>query len=330
METRHLGRKDVSALGLGCMGMSGSYGARDEAESVATLDRALGLGITFFDTADVYGMGHNEELLGRAFAGRFGQFTLATKCGLVMRDGKLGVDGSPAHITAACERSLKRLGLDVIDLYYLHRPDSTVPIEDSVGAMAALKQAGKIRHIGLSEATADTLRRAAREHPIAALQSEYSLFERGIEAEVMPACRELGIAVVPFSPLGRGLLTGAISSAGDLASQGDFRGRGFPRMEGDNLARNIALVAKVKAIAAAHAASPAQIALAWLLGQGPDIIPIPGSARRVTLEDNAGALSIALTAAERETLSTLAAAVSGERYGATAPTRTAIDTPPRR
>lgn len=331
MEQRALGQSGlrVSALGLGCMGMSGSYGTRDEAQSIATLERALAVGINFFDTANVYGMGHNETLLGRAFAGRFGRITLATKCGLVIGEGGLGVDGSPAHIAEACEASLKRLNIETIDLYYLHRPDPKVPIEDSVGAMAALKKAGKIRHIGLSEVNAATLRRAVAEHPIAALQSEYSLFERRVEAEILPACRAHQVAFVPFSPLGRGLLTGAVRSANDLASTGDFRGRNMPRMAGENLAKNVALLATVEAVAKDHGATPAQVALAWVLAQGADMIPIPGSARVVTLEDNAGAVSLTLTADDMARLSPLAGAVSGERYGAMNVTSGA-DTPPRR
>ena len=330
METRHLGGQlAVSALGLGCMGMSGTYGERSETEALATIERALDLGITFFDTANVYGLGHNETLLGRAFAGRFHRITLATKCGFVAVGGALQVDGSPAHITKSCDESLKRLGTDVIDLYYLHRPDPKTPIEDSVGAMAALKKAGKIRHIGLSEVNAATLRRAVGEHPIAALQSEWSLFLRDIEAEILPTCRALGVALVPFSPLGRGLLTGKIRGAGDLTIKGDYRSARMPRFQGENLTQNLALVAKVEAVAKAHGATPAQIALAWLLAQGKDVVPIPGASRLATLEDNAGAASVKLSDTEKASLSTIAADVAGARYGTGMNITNLVDTPPR-
>lgn len=294
--TRSLGRSGptVSAQGLGCMGMSFAYGPADGDEAVATIHRALELGVTFLDTADVYGFGRNEELVGGAIAGRRDEVVLATKCGIVPRGGARDVDGSPDYIRSACDASLGRLGVDRIDLYYLHRPDTQVPIEESVGAMAELVAAGKVGHLGLSEASAATIRRAAVVHPIAALQSEWSLFSRDIEREVVGACRELGIGLVPFSPLGRGLLTGAVTTLDDLADD-DFR-RTNPRFQGENLAANLALVEVVRAIAAAKGATPGQVALAWVHAQGDDVVPIPGTKRRRYLEENVAALAVTLDA----------------------------------
>ena len=321
MQQRSLGALQVSALGLGCMGMSEFYGRADESESLATIDRALGLGCTFLDTADMYGPYTNEELLGRALAGRRGGVTLATKCGIV-RDAadpkKRGISNRPEYIRQSCDGSLARLRTDYIDLYYLHRIDSTVPIEESVGALAELVAEGKIRHIGLSEMAPETLRRAHATHPVAAVQCEYSLWTRDPEDDVLPLCRELGVGLVPYSPLGRGFLTGQITSADDLAAD-DFR-RSSPRFEGDNLARNLALVDAVRAMAAAKACTPAQVALAWVLAQGDAIVPIPGTKRVKYLEDNVGALDVRLDAGD---LATLDAAfprdvAAGARYHAEA------------
>ena len=286
---------EVSAQGLGCMSMSNfPYGPFDEDEALATIDRALELGVDFFDTADVYGGGQNEELVGRALKSRRDQVILATKFGNVLRDGKIGlVDGSPEYVPQACDASLKRLGLDHIDLYYLHRPDTSVPIEDTVGAMAELITAGKVRHLGLSEASASTVRRACAVHPIAALQSEWSLFTRDLERDVIPACREKGVGLVPFSPLGRGMLTGTITSLDELGER-DFR-RTNPRFAEENFDRNLELVDVVKKIAAERGCTPGQVALAWLYAQGDDIVPIPGTKRRKYLEENVAACDITLT-----------------------------------
>lgn len=309
--TRTLGALRVSALGLGCMGMSFAYGPADRGEALTTLHRALDLGVTFLDTADVYGAGANEELLAELLRERRAEVVLATKFGLVPgADGYPGgVNGRPEYVRQACEASLRRLGTDHIDLYYLHRPDTQVPIEDTVGAMADLVSAGLVGHLGLSEASARTLRRAAAVHPIAALQSEWSLFSRDIERSVLPACRELGIGVVPFSPLGRGMLTGGLDGA--TLAPDDFRRR-LPRFQGENLDRNLAAVATVREIADAHGATPGQVALAWLLGQGEDVVPIPGTKRVRYLEENTGALDVALTAQDRERLGALRPA--GERH----------------
>ena len=294
LPTRQLGPLTVSAQGLGCMSMTDfAYGPADEAEAVATLERAMDLGVTLFDTADVYGLTENEKLVGRTIAKRRDEIVLATKFGIVFRDGARGVDGSPTYVHEACDASLARLGVDHIDLYYLHRPDLTVPIEDTVGAMAELVTAGKVRHLGLSEASAATVRRAAAVAPIAALQSEWSLFTRDLEADVVPACRELGIGLVPFSPLGRGLLTGAVTSTNALADN-DFR-RNNARFAAGNLEQNLALVAVVEEVAAAHGCTPGQVALAWLAAQGDDVVPIPGTKRRTWLEQNVGALDVALS-----------------------------------
>ncbi|MDQ1399249.1 MAG: hypothetical protein QOK20_1181 [Acidimicrobiaceae bacterium] len=316
--TRTLGRSGltVSAQGLGCMGMSDFYGATpdDDPESVATIHRALDLGITLLDTADMYGLGANEELIGKAIADRRDQVVLASKFGILRKvdDPRFrGVSGRPEYVHQACEASLRRLGVDHIDLYYQHRTDAEVPIEETVGAMAELVREGKVRHLGLSEASARTIRRAVAVHPIAAVQSEWSLFSREIETDVVPTCRELGVGLVSYSPLGRGLLTGAIASPGDLAD-GDFRRIGQPRFQGDNFDHNIALVEVVKTIASEKGCTPGQIALAWVHAQGDDVVPIPGTRRRRYLEENVGALDIALTADESTQLDSLRAA--GDRY----------------
>jgi len=300
------------------MGMSQVYGPADETESLATIDRALELGITFLDTADVYGLGHNEKLVGRAIAGRRDDVVLATKFGIVRRadDSSFrGVNGRPEYVGNACDASLKRLGVDSIDLYYQHRADPQVPIEDTVGAMAELVAVGKVRHLGLSEAAANTIRRAHVVHPISALQSEWSLWSRDIEGDVLSTARELGVGIVPYSPLGRGLLTGQIRSADDLSSR-DFR-RGTPRFEGENLARNLEVVERVRTIAAEKGVTPGQLALAWVQAQGDDVVPIPGTKRRSYLEENVAALDVELTADDIAELEAVAStsAVSGARYG---------------
>ncbi len=300
MVDRELGRSGltVSALGLGCMGMSEFYGATDDAESIATIHRALDLGITLLDTADMYGVGRNEELVGRAISDRRERVMLATKFGNVRGpNGEFaGVDGSPAYVRSACEASLRRLGVETIDLYYQHRVDPKTPIEETVGAMSDLVTAGKVRFLGLSEASAATIRRAFDVHPIAALQTEYSLWSRDVEAEILPTVRELGIGFVAYSPLGRGFLTGAFAKADDVAT-GDWR-RNQPRFQGENFEKNVALVATVARIAKAKSATPAQIALAWVLSRGDDVVPIPGTKRIRYLEENARALEVSLDAAE--------------------------------
>jgi aryl-alcohol dehydrogenase-like predicted oxidoreductase len=306
----------VSDVGLGCMGMSQSYGTRDDEESILTIHRALELGVTFFDTADVYGQGGNERLVGRALGERRKEIILATKCGIVPATGerKIGVNGSPAHIRAACDASLSRLNTDVIDLYYLHRVDPVTPIEDSVGAMSELVQEGKVRFIGLSEASPATIRRAHAVHPISAVQSEYSLWFREPEATVLPLCRELGIGFVPFSPIGRGFLAGTITDV-DLLPADDLRRR-VPRFMGDHLGKNVALVTSLGRIAERKRCTPAQLSLAWLLAKGDDIVPIPGTKRRTYLEENTAAAQIKLDPAEVGELDTLFTpeAVSGDRY----------------
>jgi aryl-alcohol dehydrogenase-like predicted oxidoreductase len=318
MQKRRLGNSglEVSALGLGCMSMSGVYGTaaeRDEAEAVAVIHRALDLGITFIDTAEAYGPYANELLIGKALKGRREQVVLATKFGFQFENGAIsGVNGSPENVRRACNESLKRLGTDVIDLFYQHRRDRTVPLEDTIGAMAELVEAGKVKHLGLSEVGPETLRRAQAVHPIAALQSEYSLWERGIEAQILPTLRELGIGLVPFSPLGRGFLTGEIKSFEDIP-EGDYR-RNDPRYQGENFQKNMALVDVVKEIARAKGAAPGQIALAWLLGQGEDIAPIPGTKRLKYLEENAGSANISLSPDDLARLDALAPQTAGPRY----------------
>jgi aryl-alcohol dehydrogenase-like predicted oxidoreductase len=316
MQRRALGRQGftVSAMGLGCMGMSEFYGARDDAESVATIHRALDLGVDFLDTADMYGVGRNEELVGRALADRRDRAIVATKFGNERRaDGTwVGVNGKPEYVKSACDASLARLRMDYVDLYYQHRVDKTVPIEDTVGAMAELVKAGKVRHLGLSEASAKTIRRAHAVHPIAALQTEYSIFERHVEKEILPACRELGIGFVSYSPLGRALLTGRVTSAADL-DPSDSRFQRFPRFEGENLAANLAITEVVKSVAAAHKATAAQVALAWVMAKGDDVVPIPGTKRRKYLEENAAAASLVLTKDDLRTLDAVRAA-AGNRY----------------
>ncbi|HEV2114480.1 MAG TPA: aldo/keto reductase [Terriglobales bacterium] len=314
---RDLGKNgpQVPAIGLGCMVLSGSYGPANEKESLSTLDRALELGCNFWDTADVYAHGQNEQLVSRALKGRRNQVVLATKCGFVWTEGKeeMRIDGSRQHIHAACDASLQRLGVEVIDLYYLHRLDPSVPIEESIGAMADLVRSGKVRHIGLSEVSANTLRRAARVHPIAALQSEYSLWTRDPEGDIFQACRELGVCFVAFSPVGRGFLVGGISEPKFPAN--DFRWN-VPRLVGDNFQRNLLLVEKIRHLAEEKRCTPAQLALAWVIAQSDFIFAIPGTRRRDHLEDNWAAQQVRLTPADlahiRENLPE--SAIAGERY----------------
>src|SRR3954463_3581390 len=296
MEKRTLGQGlEVSELGLGCMGMSEFYGTGDEDESIRTIHRALDLGVTFLDTADMYGPFTNEELVGRAIAGRRDGVVLATKFGNVRGPNgeRLGISGTPDYVHEACDASLRRLGTDHIDLYYQHRVDPNVPIEETVGAMAELVEAGKGAHLGLSEAAPETIRRAHAVHPIAAVQTEYSLWTRDPETEVIPTCRELGIGFVPYSPLGRGFLSGRFSSPEELDDD-DFRRHG-PRFTGENLDANLRIAAKVKEIASEKGITPAQLAVAWILAQGDDLVPIPGTKRRTYLEENAGATDVELT-----------------------------------
>jgi aryl-alcohol dehydrogenase-like predicted oxidoreductase len=319
MKVRQLGRvgPTVSAIGLGCMPMSGTYGNASDADGIATIRGALDLGINLLDTADVYGAGHNEELVGRAIQGRRDEVVLASKFGIVSgADGRpAGFNGRPEYVREACEASLRRLKVETIDLYQQHRVDPETPIEETIGALVELIDEGKIRFIGLSEALAPDLRRAAAVHPISSLQSEYSLLERGVETELLDACEELGIGFLPFAPLVRGLLAGSLTP-GQALDDGDFRaGDRFPRVGPEHLAANAALAAVVQEIATAHSASPAQVALAWLLAQHPWIVPIPGTKRIAYLQDNAKAPELELTPEDRERLDELAAAVSGERYG---------------
>jgi len=315
LPTRQLGDGlVVSAQGLGCMGMSQAYGPADRGESIATIHRALDLGVSFLDTADVYGLGHNEELVGEAIRDRRGEVVLATKFSIVREGGEQRIDGRPEYVRQACDASLRRLGIDHIDLYYQHRVDATVPIEDTVGAMAGLVTAGKVRHLGLSEASAATIERAVAVHPVAALQSEWSLWTRDLEDEVVAAARKHGVGIVPFSPLGRGFLTGAIRTPDDFGED-DFR-KNNPRFQGENFQANLRLVDEVTAIAADKGCTPGQLALAWVMAQGEDVVPIPGTKRRSYLEDNVAAASVRLDRADLDRLEAIApaGAAAGERY----------------
>jgi aryl-alcohol dehydrogenase-like predicted oxidoreductase len=318
MQTRRLGTNgpEVSAIGLGCMGMSDFYGPAEDARSIEVIHRALDLGINFFDTADMYGVGRNEQLVGRALRDRRDKAVIATKFGNVrVEDGSyLGIDGSPAYVRKACEASLRRLGVDVIDLYYQHRVDPKTPIEDTVGAMAELVREGKVRYLGLSEAAPDTIRRAHKVHPVTALQTEYSLWSRDAEEDLLPLCAELGITYVAYSPLGRGFLTGAIRSIDDLAPD-DWR-RNNPRFQGENFQKNLQLVDAVQEMARARGCTPAQLALAWVLARPEGIIPIPGTRRIERLEENIGAVDVTLTREELDRLDAIApvGVAAGTRY----------------
>jgi aryl-alcohol dehydrogenase-like predicted oxidoreductase len=314
VEQRQLGRSglSVSALGLGCMGMSAYYGRTEEQESIATIHRAIELGITFLDTAEVYGPHTNEELIGRAIAGRRDQVTIATKFGILAPDGTRQIDGSPANVRRAIEGSLARLGTDHVDLYYQHRIDPTVPIEETVGAMTELVAEGKVRYLGLSEASPQTIRAAQAVHPIAAIQTEYSLWTREVEDSVLPTLRELGIGLVAYSPLGRGFLSGRFRSPDDLDPD-DWR-RTQPRFSEENAARNHALAAKIEELAEEKDIPPAQLALAWLLAQGHDVVPIPGTKRRTYLEQNAGALGVDLSADDLARIDAELPETAGDRY----------------
>lgn len=317
LPVRRLGTLAVGAQGLGCMGMSEFYGAGSETESIATINRALDLGVTLLDTSCSYGWGANEELVGRAITGRRDEVVVATKFGMVRTDDAGGrrIDGSPEYVRRACDESLQRLGVDHIDLYQQHRVDADVPIEETVGALAELVEAGKVRHLGLSEASAVTIRRAHAVHPITSLQSEWSLWSRDIEDEIVPTCRELGIGLMPYAPLGRGFLTGRYRRRSDF-DEGDFRRTAQPRFEDENLERNLAIVDAIDAVAKRFDRTPGQLALAWVHAQGEDVVPIPGTKRRTYLEENLGAVEIVLSAADRAALEAAvpAEAVAGERY----------------
>ena len=315
MKNRKLGGLEVGAQGLGCMGMSQAYGVRDnDDESIATIHRALELGVTLLDTANVYAGGVNEELVGRAIAGRRDEVVLATKFGIVWNDGAMGARGDASYVKQSCDESLRRLGVDHIDLYYQHRVDPDTPIEETWGALASLVEAGKIRYAGISEASAATIRAAHAVHPVTALQSEWSLWTRGIEGEVLATCRELGIGIVPFSPLGRGFLTGAVTSVADLPED-DMR-RGLPRFAEGNFERNMAIVDALRKLAADKGVTAGQLALAWVQAQGEDVVPIPGTKRRKYLEENVAAASLELTADDLAAIEAAAPAdaIAGERY----------------
>ncbi|MBL1099033.1 aldo/keto reductase [Streptomyces coffeae] len=315
LPARTLGSLNVSAQGLGCMGMSHTYGESDDQQSITTIHRALDLGVTLLDTSDYYGRGHNEELIGRALAGRRDQAVIATKFGFANRLGEqTRIRGDAAYVRQACDASLRRLGVDHIDLYYQHRVDPDVPIEETVGAMAELVRAGKVRFLGLSEAGVDTIRRAHAVHPVSALQSEWSLWTRNLEAEIAPVCRELGIGLVPFSPLGRGFLTGRISSL-DALEEKDMR-RGQPRFADGNLDRNLAIVERLRELAADKGVTAGQLALAWVQHRGEDVVPIPGTRRESYLRENLGALDIELSAEELTAIDAAAPAqeIAGNRY----------------
>jgi aryl-alcohol dehydrogenase-like predicted oxidoreductase len=318
LQKRQLRDLTVSTMGLGCMGMSEFYGSADEQQGIDTIHRALDLGVTFLDTADMYGPFTNERLVGKAIAGRRDEVQLATKFGNERKpDGtRVGINGRPEYVRAACDASLERLGVDHIDLYYQHRVDKTVPIEETVGAMAELVEAGKVRHLGLSEASAATIRKADATHPITALQTEYSLFTRDLEDEILPVLRELGIGLVPYSPLGRGILTGAIRP-GTLSADDSRNSAYFPRLNGDGLEANLTLVDRITQIAEEKGATPGQLALAWVLAQGEDVVPIPGTKRVAYLEENVGAADVQLTADDLAALDAAVPrdAVVGDRYG---------------
>ena len=315
MKTRKLGGLEVSAQGLGCMGMSQAYGVRDnDEESIATIHRALDLGVTLLDTANVYANGVNEDLVGRAIAGRRDEVVLATKFGIVWTDGAMGARGDASYVKQSCDESLRRLGVDHIDLYYQHRVDPGTPIEETWGALASLVEAGKIRYAGISEASAATIRAAHAVHPVTALQSEWSLWTRGIEGEILDTCRELGIGVVPFSPLGRGFLTGAVTSVADLPED-DMR-RGLPRFAEGNFERNMAIVDALRKLAEDKGVTAGQLALAWVQSHGEDVVPIPGTKRRKYLEENVAAAALELTADDLAAIAAAAPAdaIAGERY----------------